>query len=167
MTNNDYDKKFSQVIGVILGHEGGYNNDPDDLGGETKYGISKASYPYLDIPKLSLEEAKNIYYCDYWKPERYCEIADLSITIKLFSSAVNMGPRTAHRLIQQALRAVETRVVEDGWLGSKTINAINIAEPISLLSALKSEAAGHYRVLVVRYPEQKKFLKGWLNRAYS
>lgn len=46
--------------------EGGYSNNPDDPGGETKYGISKRAHPELDIKNLTLEEAIDIYRSDYW-----------------------------------------------------------------------------------------------------
>lgn len=42
-----YDEAFKEV----LGFEGGYVDDPEDKGGETKFGISKRSYPYVDIKK--------------------------------------------------------------------------------------------------------------------
>jgi lysozyme family protein len=35
----DFDTAFQRLIG----HEGGYVNDPRDPGGETKYGISRRS----------------------------------------------------------------------------------------------------------------------------
>lgn len=166
MTNN-YDEKFLSAINVILDHEGGYVDDPDDRGGETKFGISKLSYPHLDIPTLNLDAAKAIYYQDYWEPQRYHEIENLTIIIKLFDLAVNMGSRMAHRLIQRALRSAGNNVVEDGLLGPKTIAAINAVDISDLIAALKSEAAGYYRSLAVSNPKQRKFLKGWLNRAYS
>ena len=34
-------KNFKEIIEKVLHHEGGYVNDPKDLGGETKYGITK------------------------------------------------------------------------------------------------------------------------------
>ena len=43
------DMEFNDVIDKVLEHEGGYVNDPNDLGGETKYGISKRAYPDVDI----------------------------------------------------------------------------------------------------------------------
>ena len=51
---SEFDKYFEELIG----HEGGYVNDPDDRGGETKYGISKLSYPSLDIKNLTIERQK-------------------------------------------------------------------------------------------------------------
>ena len=51
---------FKEIIGV----EGGYVNNPNDKGGETKYGISKRAYPNLDIKNLTLKKAEEIYYND-------------------------------------------------------------------------------------------------------
>ena len=45
---------FDEIIEVVLEHEGGYVNDPDDAGGETKYGIAKRWYPSVDIKNLFL-----------------------------------------------------------------------------------------------------------------
>ena len=49
---------FNNIIEVVLKHEGGYVNDPKDLGGETKYGITKRFYPDVDIKNLTKEKAK-------------------------------------------------------------------------------------------------------------
>ena len=32
---------FNEIIEVVLEHEGGYVHDPNDLGGETNFGIAK------------------------------------------------------------------------------------------------------------------------------
>ena len=32
---------FDKAFELVIGHEGGYSNNPKDPGGETKYGISK------------------------------------------------------------------------------------------------------------------------------
>ena len=62
MTDLIWNKAFDMVIG----NEGGYVNDPYDKGRETKYGISKKQYPHVDIPSLTLEQARDIYHKDYW-----------------------------------------------------------------------------------------------------
>ena len=51
--------KFHEIIETVLKHEGGYVNDKDDPGGETKYGISKRSFPQYDIKALSEDDAKD------------------------------------------------------------------------------------------------------------
>ena len=43
------DKETKKIIDKVIHNEGGYNNDHEDLGGETKYGISKRWYPHLKI----------------------------------------------------------------------------------------------------------------------
>ena len=53
-------KTFEEIIEIVLEHEGGYVNDPDDAGGETKYGIAKRWYPDVDIKNLTKEQAKKI-----------------------------------------------------------------------------------------------------------
>jgi len=60
----DFDTAFTR----LLGHEGGYTNNPADPGGETNWGICKRSYPLLDIKNLTREQAAGIYYKDFWQP---------------------------------------------------------------------------------------------------
>lgn len=161
-----YSKKFEKAFEEIIKNEGGYVNDPNDLGGETKYGISKKSYPTLNIKQLTLEEAKKIYYRDFWKKEKFEDVPDKTVAIKLFDLSVNVGIRTATVILQRALHAVGINVTEDGIWGTKTQLGILSAEPSYLLVALKSEAAGYYRLVAQKSPMQQKFLSGWLNRAY-
>ena len=61
---------FEEIIDKVIEHEGGYVNDPDDPGGETKYGIAKKSNPDVDIKNLTIEQAKEIYWDKYWVPNK-------------------------------------------------------------------------------------------------
>lgn len=153
---------FERAWDEIQQWEGGFVNDPDDAGGETFCGISKRQYPELDIRHLTLAEAKNIYYLDYWLKYRLHEVEHCEPAVKLMSLLINMPPRSWGRIAQRALRAVGVQVKEDGIVGSKTIHAINAADPDLYLVALRSEAAGYYRSL-----NNKRFENGWLNRAYA
>tara|TARA_R100000963_G_C4537062_1_gene35886 strand:+ start:39 stop:254 length:216 start_codon:yes stop_codon:yes gene_type:complete len=58
--------KFDDIIEVVLEHEGGYVNDPDDPGGETNFGVAKRSHPDVDIANLTKDSAKEIYKEHYW-----------------------------------------------------------------------------------------------------
>jgi lysozyme family protein len=158
---------FDEAIELVLKNEGLYSNDVDDLGGETKFGISKRSYPSIDIKNLSVETAKEIYKKDFWHNQRYKDIKDQNLAIKIFDLAVNVGASRANKLIQRSLRAVNQKTEETGFLSDATINLINKSDPTDLLSSLKSEAAGYYRLIVSTKPHRAKFLKGWLNRAYK
>jgi len=167
MASSQYDEKFLAAINIVLTEEGGYSNNPKDPGGETKYGISKRSYPNVNIAALTIDGAKSLYYRDFWQSEPYQKINNTELATKLFSLGVNMGHTMAFTLIQRALRAVGTQVDEDGVLGDKTITAINAANAPSLLAALRSEAASYYRTLAAKNNNVSIFLKGWLNRAYA
>lgn len=161
------DELFDHIINVILSNEGEYSNNSNDEGGITKFGISSRSYPDVDIANLTKVEAKNIYKRDFWNKYLYKNINNPEVAIKFFDLAVNMGHYWACILVQRALRASGKNVVEDGNFGPKTLNAINNVDSTDLLAALKSEAAGYYRTLAAIDEQDKVFLKGWLNRAYS
>lgn len=66
---------YKEIKKVVL-REGGYVNDPKDPGGETKYGVSKKAYPNLDIARLTVDEAIEIYKNDYWIPARVDSLSD-------------------------------------------------------------------------------------------
>lgn len=165
----DDEAKFRYAVEVVLNHEGGYVNDPADPGGETKYGISKRSYPYLDITSLTRKQAIEIYRSDWWERYGYNRIKSVDVAAKTFDLAVNMGPAAAHRCLQRALHACGQRhVTIDGQIGPQTISACNNVKPKAMLvAALRAEAAAYYRSLVASKPELKRFEKGWLNRAYA
>ncbi len=158
------DSRFSRVIEIILEHEGECANHPDDPGGETCYGISKRSYPDLDIGGLSKEDAIEIYKRDFWDKYGYDRIENDTLAFMLFDQGVLMGPVTAIRMIQAVLRKDlgDSDVEVDGILGDKTINAINLLSPGGILSAFKARAERHYRSL-----DKPTFLEGWLKRLHS
>ena len=56
---------FDDIIEITLEHEGGYVHDPNDLGGETNFGIAGRFYPDVDIKNLTIEGAKEIYKTIY------------------------------------------------------------------------------------------------------
>ena len=94
---------FEKAVFFTIEREGGYVNDPHDPGGETKYGISKRSYPDLDIPNLKREDAEAIYRKEYWDK---CKCSDLphGIDLLTFDAAVNQGPEAAIKMLQRALK---------------------------------------------------------------
>jgi lysozyme family protein len=108
---------FDRAFEIVVGHEGGYVNHPADPGGETKFGISKHAYPSLVISAVTLEDAKAIYYRDYWQRVKCDELPDL-LRYPMFDAAVNSGVERAVRWLQTA---VGTTV--DGVIGPKTIAA--------------------------------------------
>lgn len=64
-----YGSKFEMLFKYILMVEGGFSNHKHDKGGATNYGIINSvakKYGY-DVEKLTIEQAKEIYYKDYYK----------------------------------------------------------------------------------------------------
>lgn len=111
---------FDNAFYILLGHEGGYVNDPKDRGGETKYGISKRAYPGEDIANLTVERAKALYLRDYWGPAG-CDAVPHGIRFDLFDMAVNSGVKAAVKTLQKAAGAEP-----DGVLGPKTLAAVQV-----------------------------------------
>jgi lysozyme family protein len=140
-----------------LENERGYSNDSADYGGETKYGISKKSYPDWDIENLTKEDAIAIYKRDFWPP--YQDFED-RLASKLFDLAINMGHKKAVQILQRSLQCLGSNTIDDGVLGPKTRKAVDLANVDLLLTAIKSEAAGVYRNIAATNAEQKRFLKG-------
>src|SRR5690606_38914271 len=127
------EERFCRAVEMVLRHEGGYVYDPADPGGETKYGISKRSYPQLDIRNLIREQAIEIYRRDWWDRYGYDRIKSLDVATKVLDLAVNMGPAAAHRLLQEALVFLGHQLAVDGILGPKTLAAVNAEAPPRLL----------------------------------
>lgn len=147
---------FNLAIPVVLKNEGGYVNNPSDPGGETKYGISKASYPYVDIANLTVGQATAIYMKDFWL---FGGIVNQAVATKLFDSYVNMR-HAAIKIAQQV-----AGVVVDGGYGPHTEAAINAMDPFVFLSNFRAGLAYHYRAIAAANQAEAKFLKDWLERA--
>ena len=154
--------KFDDIIDIVIKHEGGYVNDPKDLGGETKYGITKRFYPDVDIKNLTEEEAKQIYYDDYWVANKVPSMPD-NLKHIFFDMCINQGRGTAVKVLQRAVNSKGGDLEVDGGLGPKTIEAINKYKPCD--NRTRCYRLKHYYDLVNKKPEQEKFLFGWFRRA--
>jgi len=153
--------EFNEIIEKVLEHEGGYVNDKDDLGGETKYGITKRFYPHLDIKNLTREQAKEIYYQDYWVPSKAKSLPK-ELRYPYFDCVVNTGQRRAVKILQQACNNKNTfEIKEDGLIGAATISACKRLEADRFISY----RILFYSLLISENPTQEKFWYGWYKRA--
>ena len=157
---------FSPAVNKILAYEGGYVNDPNDYGGETNFGISKRSYPDLDIKKLTREDAMEIYRRDYWSRFQGDRIANQGVAEELLDSAVNMGWSRAVKFLQEAMNILTgSELLVDGLAGPKTIEAANSYRfPSALVKVLNGLQFERYREIVQKDPTQRKFFRNWLAR---
>lgn len=143
---------FDQAFTRLLGNEGGYSNNPDDPGGETNWGISKRSYPNVDIKALTQEGAKAIYLRDFWEP---LGEAHPAIKFQAFDFAVNSSVQTAVRKLQAAIG-----VADDGHWGP--VSAAKLAS-MDLNDVLMRFAAqrGRFYTKCSAWPTMGA---GWINR---
>lgn len=158
---------FETCVRITLKEEGGFQKDPGDSGNwtggkigkgilkGTKYGISAASYPTLDIKNLTIERATDIYRSDFWDRLRADELPEF-IRMSIFDMAVTAGVAGAIRVLQLAVK-----VAQNGKLDSITIREAKFLGLDEFTEARKE----YYRGVVERKPEKKKYLNGWLNRA--
>ena len=153
---------FDEIIEQVLEHEGGYVNDPNDLGGETNFGITKRFYPDVDIKNLTKEQAKKIYHQDYWRRNK-CDEIPSNLRHIYFDMCVNQGRKTAVRVLQRAANAKGADLEVDGGLGPATLSALRKYKPCD--NRVRCYRLKHYYDLVNKRPEQERFLFGWYRRA--
>ncbi len=150
--------------GFIFPHECIYDeegrviseNDPDDPGGLTKYGIDYRSYPNVDIENLTEDDAIKIY----WREFHLCAAYSLPRGIReaFFDGCVNTGKSQTTKHLQRAIG-----VEADGFLGPVTIEKLEtFHNPWDVITPMLERRRGFYRLIASS--GKQKFLKGWLAR---
>lgn len=180
---------FDLAIPVVLQHEGGWVNDPADLGAETNWGISTLMIKRLQadrklanqqvedmlgIPHGTLYQnnylkpmpqakAVEIYKAEFWKPA-YDGITNQTAATKIFDFAVNASHFNAHKRAQMAANDLGQHLTVDSQLGPQSIAAIN-ACGIPFLQAFKKQMENHYEERILARPQNAKFKNNWFKRA--
>jgi lysozyme family protein len=132
-------------------------SDQRDPGGETKFGVSKRSYPDLDIKSLTIEQAKAIYKRDYWD-RAHCDSLHPIIAFQVFDAAVNGGIGQSIRFLQKAVG-----VADDGVIGPLTLAAIQRRETAELIARFNAERLE----FMTKLSTWEIFSKGWARRIAS
>jgi len=186
---------FAAALALVLEHEGGYADDPDDRGGETYRGIARRFHP--DWPGWSrvdalkrgtgfpgslagdrrLHEAVAALYRDlYWDPFQGDALPDQPLAEELFDTAVNLGVRRAVRFLQESLNLLNRNqrnyadLVVDGWFGDNTLDAVlavvaDDGDARFVVRLINAMQAAHYIDVMRNDPTQEKYARGWLTRA--
>lgn len=157
---------------MIVVDEGGYKltDIPGDLGGLTYAGIARKMNPQWagwaaidrgETPPTSL--VRDFYRAGWWAPIRGDDIRDQRVAVSLFSFAVNSSawgrPATAVKLAQIVLG-----VTPDGFLGDKTLAALNAYDPPLFLAHYALARVARRAATCNKDRTQEKFLLGWINR---
>jgi len=145
---------FNVAFIRLLGHEGRYVNDPADPGGETNWGISKRSYPNVDIKNLMEEGAREIYLTDFWNRINADKLFD-GVAYQLFDFAVNSGIETAVRYLQRAVG-----VADDGHWGPHSQAGVDARTESDLIMLLNAERLD-FMTRLKNWPDASR---GWARR---
>jgi lysozyme family protein len=145
---------FAEAFEKLLGHEGGYVNHRADPGGETKFGISKRSYPHEDIKNMTVERAREIYQRDYWGPAG-CDCLPDALRLQVFDMAVNSGVSRAVITLQRAVGEHE-----DGTLGPHTLQAVQSMPAPRLIARFNA----HRLIFMSDLTTWPAFGRGWAKR---
>jgi len=161
--SNIYGYAFEELMKL----EGGYSADEDDPGGETNWGISKKSYPDLDIAALTKSKAKEIYQRDYWDSIWLDQVVNDFIAAEAFEQSVHMGPAQAIKNVQTALNYLGEGLAVDGVMGPVTLHAMNewgAKDSIAFLKTLNGVQFSLYLGMVKKNPKLAKYSRGWTRR---
>lgn len=134
--------------------EGSYSDGKGDPGGETKWGISKRSYPHVDIKALTRDDAKAIYIRDFWDRIHADDLPD-GVSYQLFDFAVNSGIETAVRYLQRAVG-----VADDGHWGPVSVAAAAAMSESDMIMALNAERLD----FMTRLSNWPTASRGWARR---
>ena len=130
----------------VFKSEGGFVDDRVDRGGRTNYGVTQNTYnvwrknkglPNQDVKNITQDEAKQLYYEEYWKPTGASEKKDLRAGYELFDTAIIAGPYNA-----------------------KQIDKKSNGDIYKFLEERKKFHENDIR----KHPSQERFREGWNNR---
>lgn len=150
---NNFDRAFIE----LLGHEGGYSNDPNDPGGETNWGVTVAvarENGYVGAMKdMDQEVAKKIYAKKYWLAA--FDQLPYQVAFQVFDAAINSGVGQAVRWLQRA-----AGTADDGKLGQVTLQAVQTTDPLKLALLFNAERL----LFMTNLSTWSNFGKGWARR---
>lgn len=155
----------------ILKWEGGFVNDPDDLGKETNMGVTIATYRVYckrkGLPEPTVDDLKHLsndewidilkrMYWDKWKADQIKNQSVANILVDWVWASGNYGIAIPQELL---------KVTVDGIVGKNTLAAINNYP-------LQHELFGRIRLARLDYIDRicesrsknKKYRDGWRNR---
>ena len=166
---------INEIWEIIKEIEGGYVNNPLDHGGETKYGISAATYPDIDIKNLTPEDALQIFYKDYFIPLRcdwWLSIGrkDIALLISCFAFNTgnkNSGHKPTIKILQRLINTINGKdiLIVDGKLGPKTMEKIELLkEPLLTKTNFKERLGNFMRAYYINLTQFSVFGREWMIR---
>jgi lysozyme family protein len=166
---------FDEVMKVVLLHEGGFTNHPNDHGGPTNYGITQHDYAEFmgrpvtadEVKWMPLSSAIKIFKKRYWDQMNLDSLKSPKIQLCIMDWGVLHGTKSSVQLAQRTATALNRLLVIDGIMGPKTIDVLNSIDE----NAFCREFLQQVQMWMVRRCLQEKtqlvFLQGWLSRTHD
>ena len=157
---------FEHCLQIILHHEGGYVNHPEDPGGMTNLGVTKRVYEEWvgyavsehTMQNLTEEDVAPIYKKNYWDRVKGDDLPE-GLNLCVFDFGVNAGTGRAAKYLQTMIGTVV-----DGGIGPNTLRTLD--EHVSLVGL--QETIEQYQENRQRYYQKLKtfetFGRGWTRR---
>jgi lysozyme family protein len=162
------------IINLVLKHEGGFTNNPNDRGGPTNFGITAADYGRWlnkgapatadEVKAMDVSVARAIYQKSYVKDPQFDLINDDKLRLILVDSGVLHGVKRATIWLQLSLGMAQP----NGRIGTEELAALsNHKDPGKLPRLVLAHRFQAIAEIVKNKPTQIVFLLGWINRAVT
>jgi lysozyme family protein len=153
---------FERAQEVVREFEGGFVDHPDDPGGATNFGITRATLAEwrnapdvsaADVKNLSYNEAKEIYKKNYWDKNSCGEMPG-PLALVVYNTGIHCGTGTAACYLQRSLNKKGAGLKIDGRIGGNTLSALRLAPAAevcdSLISLYEERLMGHPKIATFR-----------------
>lgn len=155
-------ENFDKCLEMLLHHEGGFVNHPDDPGGMTNLGVTKAVYDDFigrestedEMRALTPADVAPIYKKKYWDKIRGDDLPS-GLDWSVFDWAVNSGTGRSAKALQKIIGAKA-----DGAIGPKTLAKVEEHDPedvVRLMYEVRQEFYEGLRTFAT-------FGRGWSRR---
>ena len=170
---------FTKAFQLMIAHEGGYVNDPDDPGGETYKGVARKIFSKwngwttvdmlkrqpgfpanLDKDAELQESVSDFYRVTFWDQMKGDQITDQAVATSIFDFGVNAGMGTSASLAQMVVGAKT-----DGVIGPQSVASLNTFNTEHFLAAFTVAKIARYVNIVKKRPTSQKYFYGWVLRA--
>jgi lysozyme family protein len=170
-------ERFLKAMPYVFEHEGGFNNHVSDKGGATNWGVSlrllktlkkdidgDGDIDYVDIQKLTKENATQIYFDNFWR-NLYDRIPYERLAIKMFDTCINTGTVESNILLQRSIAGLGGKIKVDGAIGTETMTELIKHNEFDLCHGYCLAQKNFYDSLIKKDYTQEEFKQGWYNRA--
>jgi len=155
-------ENFDKCLEMLLSHEGGFVNHPEDPGGITNLGVTKKVYDEWtgsesteqEMRDLTPEDVAPIYKKNYWDRVKGDSLPS-GLDWACFDWCVNSGSGRPAKAVQRAVGATQ-----DGAIGPQTLGLIMEKDPEEIINYVYGVRQDFYKSLKTF----ETFGRGWTRR---